>query len=138
VSLLEAATFQLFGRGSTGSVLQPGSLSHQLAASWLATDPWLLGLGLMALPAGLWVRRLRPPAVALLALVVMAVRPGYLPQPYVIALLPFCAVMAMGALDVAWERIGRTARAGSRSPPPRCSASAWQSAPAGSRRTASR
>jgi 4-amino-4-deoxy-L-arabinose transferase-like glycosyltransferase len=106
VSLVEAAVFQTVGRASTGSALQPGSLSHQLAASWFATDPWLLGMGLLALPFGLRVRRLRPPAVALLVLVVMAVRPGYLPQPYVIALLPFCAVVAMGALDVGWERIG--------------------------------
>jgi hypothetical protein len=55
----------------------------------------------------LTVRRLRPPAVALLALVAMAIRPGYLPQPYVIALLPFCAVVAMGVLDEGWSRIGR-------------------------------
>jgi hypothetical protein len=106
VSLLEAAVFQVVGRASTGSALQPGSLSNQLAASWFAADPWLLGLGLVALPVGLRVRRLRPPAVALLALVIMAVRPGYLPQPFIIALLPFCALVAMGALDLGWERIG--------------------------------
>jgi hypothetical protein len=107
VSLLEAVTFQLFGRTSTGSALAPGSLSHQLAVSWLATDPWLLGLGLAALPVGLIERRLRPAAVALLVLVAMAIRPGYLPQPYVIALLPFGALVAMGVLDEAWSRIGR-------------------------------
>jgi hypothetical protein len=106
VSLFEAVTFQLFGRASTGSALAPGSLSHQLAASWFTTDPWLLGAGLVALPVGLKIRRLRPPAVALLALVVMAIRPGYLPQPYVIALLPFCAVVAMGSLDAAWSWLG--------------------------------
>jgi hypothetical protein len=110
VSLLEAAAFQLTGRASTGSALQPGSLSNQLAASWFGADPWLLGLGLVALPAGLSIRRLRPAAVALLAAVVMAVRPGYLPQAYVIALLPFCAVVAMGALDAAWRRTGADPR----------------------------
>jgi hypothetical protein len=111
VSLLEAAAFQLAGRASTGSALQAGSLSHQLVAGWLAADPWLLGLGIAALPVGLWVRRLRPVALALLVMVVMALRPGYLPQPYVIALLPFCAVVAMGALDAGWTRI-RTDRLG--------------------------
>jgi 4-amino-4-deoxy-L-arabinose transferase-like glycosyltransferase len=106
VSLSQALAFQVAGRASTGSALQSGSLSHHLVASWLTADPWLLGLGLVTLPVGLWVRRLRPPAVALLALVLMAVRPGYLPQPYVIALLPLCAVVTMGALDAGWERIG--------------------------------
>jgi hypothetical protein len=37
----------------------------------------------------------------------MGLRPGYLPQPYVIALLPFCALLAMGALEAAWGRIAR-------------------------------
>jgi hypothetical protein len=104
VSLVEAAWFQLFSRPSSGSALSPGSLAHQLVSTWLALDPWLLGLGVAALPAALWTRRLRPPAVTLLALLAMALRPGYLPQPYVIALLPFCALVAMGVLDAAWGR----------------------------------
>jgi 4-amino-4-deoxy-L-arabinose transferase-like glycosyltransferase len=104
VSLVEAVWFQLFNRPSSGSALLPGSLAHQLVSTWLGLDPWLLGLGLAALPAALCIRRLRPPAVTLLVLLAMAVRPGYLPQPYVIALLPFCALVAMGALDVAWGR----------------------------------
>jgi hypothetical protein len=104
VSLVEAAWFQLFSRPSSGSALSPGSLAHQLASTWVALDPWLLGLGVAALPAALWLRRLRPAAVTLLVLLAMAVRPGYLPQPYVIALLPFCALVAMGVLDAAWGR----------------------------------
>jgi hypothetical protein len=104
VSLVEAVWFQLFSRPSSGSALMPGSLAHQLVSTWLGLDPWLLGLGLAALPAALCIRRLRPPAVTLLVLLAMAVRPGYLPQPYVIALLPFCALVVMGVLDVAWGR----------------------------------
>jgi 4-amino-4-deoxy-L-arabinose transferase-like glycosyltransferase len=104
VSLVEAAWFQLFSRPSSGSALSPGSLAHQLVSTWLTLDPWVLGLGVAALPVALWTRRLRPPAVTLMVLLAMALRPGYLPQPYVIALLPFCALVAMGVLDAAWGR----------------------------------
>ena len=105
VSLLEAVKFQLYARPSTGSALAPGSQSHELVASWLRIDPWLLGLGVLALPAALWIRRLRPVAVSLLVLIVMGLRPGYLPQPYVIALLPFCALVVAGTLDTLWDRV---------------------------------
>jgi 4-amino-4-deoxy-L-arabinose transferase-like glycosyltransferase len=104
VSLVEAVWFQLFSRPSSGSALLTGSLAHQLVSTWLGLDPWLLGLGLAALPAALCIRSLRPPAVTLLVLLAMALRPGYLPQPYVIALLPFCALVAMGVMDAAWGR----------------------------------
>ncbi|MCW3064091.1 MAG: Dolichyl-phosphate-mannose-protein mannosyltransferase [Solirubrobacterales bacterium] len=109
VSLVEALRFQVYGRASTGSALLPGTLSRQLVANWLSVDPWLLVLGIVALPVGLWIRRLRPLGVALGCLVVMGLRPGYLPQPYVIALLPFCGLLAMGALDAAWGRTRRPA-----------------------------
>jgi 4-amino-4-deoxy-L-arabinose transferase-like glycosyltransferase len=102
VSLLEALRFQLYGRASTGSALTAGTFSRQLVSSWLSLDAWLLLLGIAALPVGLWIRRLRPAAVALGCLVVMGLRPGYLPQPYVVALLPFCALLVMGAADAAW------------------------------------
>jgi 4-amino-4-deoxy-L-arabinose transferase-like glycosyltransferase len=102
VSLLDAIRFQLWGRRSTGSALASGSLSREVVESWLRTDPWLLGMGALGAPAALAVRRLRPVAVALLALVAMGIRPGYLPQPYVIALLPLCALIVVGLADAAW------------------------------------
>ena len=40
-------------------------------------------------------------AVTLLVLVAAALRPGYLPAPFVIALLPFCAILTAGVLDAA-------------------------------------
>jgi 4-amino-4-deoxy-L-arabinose transferase-like glycosyltransferase len=101
VSLMEAIRFQLFDRPSTGSVLSPSSASRQLVDSWLGTDPWLLGVGtLLALPA-MAIRNLRSVAVALLVLVAAVLRPGYLPQPFVIAMLPFCALVIAGVLDAA-------------------------------------
>jgi 4-amino-4-deoxy-L-arabinose transferase-like glycosyltransferase len=101
VSLLEAVRFQLFSRPSTGSALSASSFSRQLVDGWLRTDPWLIGLGtLLALPA-LRLRSVRPLAVGLLVLVAAALRPGYLPQPYVIAMLPLCALVIAGVLDAA-------------------------------------
>jgi hypothetical protein len=112
VSLLEAARFQLYGRPATGSVLSGGSLSRQLVDSWLQIDPWLLGAGIaLAIPA-LLIRRLRAVSFALLFLTGMTMRPGYLPQPYVIALLPFCGLVIAGVADALWAkgpRVGRVA-----------------------------
>jgi hypothetical protein len=115
VSLLEAVQFQLFGRASTGSALQADSVSRQLVDSWLALDPWLPALGLAAAPFALASKRLRPVGVAVVVLAVMAMRPGYLPQPYVIALLPFLALAAAGTLDAAWRFVAE--RSGARSLP---------------------
>lgn len=99
VSLLEAVQFQLYGRASTGSALQADSVSRALVESWLALDAWLPALGLAAAPFALAIKRLRPVGVAVILLAVIAMKPGYLPQPYVIALLPFLALAAAGTLD---------------------------------------
>ena len=105
VSLLSAITFQLSERESTGSALDPGSGSAALLATWLGIDPWLLGAGVLLAPTALLVHRLRPAALGLLLLVAVGVRPGYLPQPYVVAMLPLCALLAAGAADAAVGRV---------------------------------
>jgi hypothetical protein len=96
VSLLAGVFFQLSGRASTGSPLDPSSASANLVDGWLAVDPWLLALGVLAAPTALLVRRLRPVTVGVLVLVVVGLRPGYLPQPYVVALLCLCALVIAG------------------------------------------
>lgn len=102
VSLLGAVAWQLFERRGTGSVLQAGTASHHLVASWLRVDPWLLGLGLAGLPAALVVRRLRGVGLAYLTFGLTLLRPGYLPAAFVTGALPFAALVAAGALDAAW------------------------------------
>jgi hypothetical protein len=58
-------------------------------------------------------------AVAVVVLVVSVLRPGgYLPQPFVIALLPFCALLAAGVLD------GAVAAVAARLPSPRAGVAA--------------
>ena len=104
VSLAYAIQFQLSSRASTGSVFASGSLSHLLVNSWLALDPWLVGLGVAFAAPALLIRRLRPHGVTLAVFAAMPLRGGYLPQPYVIALLPFCALLIAGVGDALWGR----------------------------------
>jgi hypothetical protein len=102
VSMLTAVGFQLWGRPGTGSVLQAHSPVRQLLAGWESTDPWILVLGVLATPCALAIRRLRPIGVAIAIGVLAVVRGGYLPQPFVIALLPLLALAAAGAADAIW------------------------------------
>jgi 4-amino-4-deoxy-L-arabinose transferase-like glycosyltransferase len=104
VSLLGEIYYQLAGRSSTGSLLDPRSGTCQQAAQWVATDPWLTLGALAALAAAFAVRRYRPVALALLVQVLYMVKGGYVPYAYVTALLPFAAVLIAGTLDWLWSR----------------------------------
>jgi hypothetical protein len=57
-------------------------------ASWLGQDPGLLGVTTVLIPAGLAIRRLRLVTAAFAILAAMVLRPGYLPVPLVIGMLP--------------------------------------------------
>ncbi|MEO3856510.1 glycosyltransferase family 39 protein [Acrocarpospora sp. B8E8] len=97
VSLLGTLAFQLHDRAGTGSVFVPGTEAHELLMSWLGNDPVLLIGGLAAAVAGLAVRPARAPALAVLLLVVVALRPdGYLPKMYIVQLVPFLALSVAG------------------------------------------
>ncbi|WP_336922075.1 DUF2079 domain-containing protein [Aquipuribacter sp. SD81] len=115
VSVWAAVEFQLSSREGSGSILDPSGAdggAYGTVMGWLDQDPYLLLLGIvLALPA-LLVRRLRPAALAVLIATVVALRPGgYLPAMYVIAVLPFCALVLVGLVDVLWQRL-RTGRQG--------------------------
>jgi hypothetical protein len=107
VSLVEAIRFQLTERAASGSPLDPDSLSRRTVASWLGQDPWLLGVATVLIPAGLAIRRLRPVTAAFAILVAMVLRPGYLPVPLVIGMLPFASLLVAGVADTAWGWSGR-------------------------------
>jgi 4-amino-4-deoxy-L-arabinose transferase-like glycosyltransferase len=104
VSLVGALMFQL-GRPGSGSLLVPGSGSNVLLHSWLYYDAVLIVAGVVAAVTALAVRRLRSVAVAAVALVLMAVRPGYLPAMYVIQVLALFAVLVAGLADVGARRL---------------------------------
>ena len=99
VSLAWAVKWQLFERLPTGSVLDTTSDSYGIVRSWLDQDPWLLLAGVLLTPVALFSGRLRAVALALAIQAVMMLRNGYLPYPYVIAMLPFAALVIAGVAD---------------------------------------
>jgi len=137
VSLIGEAIVQLFGRQGTGSLFDPHSQTHAIVAGWLHLDPWLLGAGIALLPIALARRDIRPIALALLLQVVTILRPGYLPNMYVLGLLPFAALIVAGTADALWRfasgtlqrRVGLADRDGGRFLSSfRASATSWAAA----------
>jgi hypothetical protein len=102
VSLVEAIRFQLTERAGSGSPLDPDSLSRRTLELWLVQDPWLLGAATVLVPAGLAIRRLRPVTAAFAILAAMVLRPGYLPVPLVVGMLPFASLLVAGVADTVW------------------------------------
>ncbi len=107
VSLWDALAFQFFNRASSGFLLDPQGPeggAHATYVNWLAQDRWLLYAGVLAGVLTLFVRRLRPLGLAVFVATLVALRPGgYLPQMYVITVLPLAAVAVVGLIDWAWR-----------------------------------
>lgn len=95
-----------------GHVSLLGSLFWQLGRPggyntlwmWLGIDHWLLYLALAALLPAFLVKRLRPIALGLVVMVIMVVRGGYLPSPFIIGVLPFAAMVLAGVLGALWPQ----------------------------------
>lgn len=102
VSLAGYIVVQLFGRQGTGSIFNHYSQGHAIVVSWLKLDPWLLGAALALTPVALVRRTTRAVALALLIQVVTVFRPGYLPNMYVIGMLPFAALIVPGSIEALW------------------------------------
>jgi hypothetical protein len=108
VSLIDALIFQLAERNGSGFILDPGSGAYGVLQYWLSFDRVLIIGGVASALLTVLVRRLRPPGVAVLACVLLAMRPdGYLPFMYVTAVLPFAALVIAGLLDQAWRWLAR-------------------------------
>lgn len=106
VSLQQGIIFQLLSRPGSGSVLTAGTAAQSVLMSWLSLDPVLPVMGALAGVLALFVRALRPAAIAVVVMVAMALRPGgYLPSMYVIVLLPFAALSAVGVVEVAMRAV---------------------------------
>jgi hypothetical protein len=103
VSLLWSVDWQLFSRPSSGSVLDGSSAARNVVETWLRLDAVLMVAGAITVPFALWMRRLRPVGLALAIQLVMLLRDGYLPFPYVIAVAPFAALVVAGVSDRAWH-----------------------------------
>lgn len=112
VSLWDAVAFQFIERASSGSILDPDGPeggAYTVFQSWLSHDDGVLLLGgVAAAVLALAVRRLRAVAIAVLIAALVALRPeGYLPQMYVVAMLPFCALAIVGVLHTGWAWLRR-------------------------------
>lgn len=104
VSLVDGQIlFQLANRQGSGSIFDPASPAYQLAKSaWLGLDSWLPLGGLICLVLALLVKKLRGLVVALGVQVLVMLRGGYLPYPFIIGLLPFMALLIGGVTDAVW------------------------------------
>jgi cellulose synthase/poly-beta-1,6-N-acetylglucosamine synthase-like glycosyltransferase len=112
VSLSGYLVVQLFTRQGTGSIFNPNSQAHAIVMEWLRLDRWLLGAALALTPVALARRTTRAVALAFLIQVATVFRPGYLPNMYVISMLPFAALIVPGSIEAIWRRarsFGRTA-----------------------------
>jgi cellulose synthase/poly-beta-1,6-N-acetylglucosamine synthase-like glycosyltransferase len=103
VSLLAYLMVQLVSRQGTGSVLDPHSQAHVIVTQWLVLDHWLLGLALALALVALARRTTRAIALAFLIQVATVFRPGYLPNMYVIGMIPFAALIVPGSIEAAWR-----------------------------------
>jgi 4-amino-4-deoxy-L-arabinose transferase-like glycosyltransferase len=103
VSLSWALWWQLMGRTGSGSVLDSDSATHGLMVLWTGIDPWLIAAGVLLVPAGMLIRRLRPLAFGMLIQVPTLIVGGYVPYFYVTAMLPFAALLIGGVADTLWS-----------------------------------
>jgi len=103
VSLWDGIAYQLVTRDGTPPLWQGGTAQLSTVMRWLTLDPWILAGGLAAALPALFVRRLRPAVAALALLALVGVTTGYLPAMYVVALLPFAALLIAGVLDRLWS-----------------------------------
>lgn len=103
VSLLGTDVNMVATRQGTGSVFAQDTVAHGTVMAWLSLDPWLVGGALLLSPIALAVRGTRAAALAFLIQVAMIARPGYLPAMYVIALLPFAALVVAGTMHALWH-----------------------------------
>lgn len=99
VSLFGTVFWQLLGREGSGSIFDPSSGSRGLMEYWMQIDHFLLVAGAASMLVALAVRSLRPAGLALLIGLLLMLRTGYMPYPYIIVLLPFAALCVAGAFD---------------------------------------
>ncbi len=103
VSLQWAIEWQLFQREGSGSVFDANSTAHTVVTTWLSLDQWTCLACLLTIVPGLLMTRTRAVALAFAIQVSSLLRSGYLPYPFVIAMIPFAALTFAGVVDVLWK-----------------------------------
>ena len=110
VSLVGAIQWQLFGRTGSGSVFNADSTAHHVVVTWLNLDSKLCIAAVVALVPGLLLRRTRAVALGLGIQLASLLRNGYLPYPFVIAMIPFAALTIAGVTDQLWTSFAGAVR----------------------------
>jgi Dolichyl-phosphate-mannose-protein mannosyltransferase len=93
-SLLGTAKWQLVERESSGSLLDSSSPTAHMVGQWLGLA------GLVAIPVALLARRLRPAVLVLVLQWLVLVRGGYVPFMHVVNLMPWSALVVVGAVEI--------------------------------------
>lgn len=101
VSLQWAIQWQLFDRVGSGSIFDPKSTAHTVVTTWLELDHWTCVASLVAVVPGLLLARTRAVTLALVIQLSSLLRNGYLPYPFVIAMIPFAVLTLAGVIDAA-------------------------------------
>ncbi len=110
VSLFTGIGFQLSGRQASGSVFDAASQASVTTGQWLQLDPVIAVVAPVAALVCLTSKRIRPVAAALVFYLLFMLRPGYLPIPYVIAMIPLAALVIPGAIQLLVQRAKRIRR----------------------------
>ncbi|MEM9132843.1 MAG: glycosyltransferase [Actinomycetota bacterium] len=105
VSLLGAVHWQLVARESSGNIFDTGTEANRVLMDWFNADPGLVLLGSLAVIPALLIPRVRPLAACLAFHLVLPLRGGYLPVPYIIVLIPLLALCLAAVVDAAFRRI---------------------------------
>jgi hypothetical protein len=113
VSLQWAVNWQLFGRTGSGSIFDQGSTAHSVVSTWLNLDDTSCVAAVLVVVPGLLLRRTRAVALALAIQLTSLLRNGYLPYPFVVAMIPFAALTVAGVVDVLVQWSGLARRRGS-------------------------
>ena len=113
-SLWQGLIFQLFGREGSGWVFDAASDAHDTVSLWWRLDPALTLAAPVAALLALASHRLRPLAAAVVFSLVFMLRPGYLPIPYVVALLPLAALLIPGVIEQGARAVRTRWQVGSR------------------------
>ena len=106
VSLLSGIGFQLGGRTASGSLFDAASQARVTTGQWLQLDPVIAVAAPVAALLVLRSRKFWPVAGTLIFLLAFMLRPGYLPIPYAVGMLPFAALVIPAAAEV-WIRRAR-------------------------------
>ncbi|TFV89998.1 glycosyltransferase family 39 protein [Blastococcus sp. CT_GayMR16] len=109
-SLWDGVWFQLVDRPGSGWLADTSSAAYATVGIWWRLDPLLIVAALLAARFALHVRHLLPLAAAFLTLVAFMFRPGYLPVPYVVPLIPLAALLVPGTVEAFLGRALRSAR----------------------------